>query len=413
MDTLYPRGAGLDIHKQTVVACVRRAGAGGKVRRQTRTFGTMTAQLLGLADWLAEQGVTHVAMESTGVYWKPIWNLLEGQFQVLLVNAQHVKQVPGRKTDVRDAEWIAELLQHGLLKASFVPPTPQRELRELTRQRRQLVQAKAALANRIQKVLEDANIKLGSVASDVLGVSARQMLRALVGGRDDPRVLAELARGKLRAKIPQLRSALQGRVAEHHRFLLGLLLEEVEQHEAWVRRLSERIAGVLPAPFAEAVRRLVTIPGVDERAAEDILAEVGTDMGQFPSAGHLASWAGVCAGNHQSAGKRQSGRTTKGNRWLRVTLVQVAWAASHTKGTYLAAQYRRLAGRRGKKRALVALGHTTLVIIYQLLKGQTTYRELGPDYFDRLDTERVTRTLVQRLERLGHRVTLQPQEPAA
>ena len=413
MDTLYPRCAGLDVHKQTVVACVRRAGAGGKARQQTRTFGTTTAQLLGLADWLAEEGVTHVAMESTGVYWKPVWNLLEGQFQVLLVNAQHIKQVPGRKTDVRDAEWIAQLLQHGLLKASFVPCTPQRALRELARQRRQLVRAKAALANRIQKVLEDANVKLGSVASDVLGVSGRDMLRALIAGQEDPRVLAELARGKLRAKVPQLQSALRGRVTEHHRFLLGLLLEQVEQHEAWVRRLSERIAAVMPAPFGEAVRRLVTIPGVDERAAQDIVAEVGTDMGQFPSAGHLASWAGMCSGNHESAGKRQGGRTTKGNRWLRVTLVQVAWAASHTKGTYLAAQYRRLAGRRGKKRALVALGHTILVIIYHLLKGQSTYRELGPDYFDRLETERLTRTLVRRLERLGHRVTLQPQEPAA
>jgi transposase len=373
----------------------------------------MTAQLLELADWLAEQGVTHLAMESTGVYWKPIWNLLEGQFQILLVNAQHIKQVPGRKTDVKDAEWIAQLLQHGLLKASFVPCTPQRELRELARQRRQLIQAKSAVANRIQKVLEDANIKLGSVASDVLGVSGREMLRALAAGQDDPEALAELARGKLRAKIPQLRSALRGRVTEHHRFLLGLFLEEVEQHEAWVGRLSARIEGVMPAPFVEAVQRLATIPGVDQRAAEDILAEVGTDMGQFPSAGHLASWAGMCSGNDESAGKRRSGRTTKGSRWLRATLVQVAWAASHTKGTYLAAQYRRLAGRRGKKRALVALGHTILVIIYHLLKDQTTYRELGPDYFDRSESERLTRTLVRRLERLGHRVTVEPVAPVA
>lgn len=413
MDILYAICAGLDVHKDTVVVCVRRIDAKGKVRQETRTFGCTTGQLLELADWLAQEGVTHAAMESTGVYWKPIWNILEDQFQILLVNAQHIKQVPGRKTDVKDAEWIAQLLQHGLLRGSFVPATPQRELRELTRQRRQLIQGRASVANRIQKVLEDANIKLGSVASDVLGVSGRDMLRALIAGRDDPEKLAELARRRLRAKIPELRLALHGRVTEHHRFLLRLLLEEVEQHEAWIARLTARIGEVLPSPFVEAVRRLATIPGIDERAAENILAEIGVDMAQFPSAGHLASWSGMCSGNRESAGKRQSGRTTKGNRWLRTTLVQVAWAASHTKATYLSAQYRRLAGRRGKKRALVALGHTILVIIYHVLKGHTTYRELGPDYFDRLETERLTRTLVRRLEHLGHKVTLQPQEPAA
>jgi transposase len=413
MDILYSACAGFDVHKDTVVVCVRRANTQGKVRRQTRTFGTMTAQLLELADWLAEQGVTHVAMESTGVYWKPIWNLLEGQFEILLVNARHIKQVPGRKTDVKDAEWIAELLQHGLLRGSFVPCTPQRELRELTRQRRQLIQARAAVANRLQKVLEDANIKLGSVASDVLGVSGRDMLEALASGQQDPEKLAELARGRLRAKLPELRLALRGHVTDHHRFLLRLLLDNLTSQEQLIARLTERIGEVLPAPFGEAVQRLATIPGIDERAAENILAEIGTDMEQFPSAGHLASWVGLCPGNHQSAGKRQSGRAKKGNRWLRATLVQVAWAASHTKGTYLAAQYRRLAGRRGKKRALVALGHTILGIIYHVLKGQTTYCELGADYFDRLDTERLTRTLVRRLERLGHKVILQEQEPAA
>jgi transposase len=413
MDLLHASCAGLDVHKETVVACVRRRDAKGKVQQQTRTFGTMTRQLLELADWLAEQAVTHVAMESTGVYWKPIWNLLEDQFEILLVNAQHIKQVPGRKTDVQDAEWIAQLLQHGLLRGSFVPRTPQRELRELTRQRRQLIQARAAVANRIQKVLEDANIKLGSVASDVLGVSGRDMLEAIVGGQEDAQVLADLARRRLRAKIPELRLALTGRVTDHHRFLLRLLLDNLTQQEGLIARLSVRITEVLPSPFGEAVQRLATIPGIDERAAENILAEIGTDMGQFPTAGHLASWTGLCSGNRESAGKRQSGKTTKGNRWLRTTLVQVAWAASHTKDTYLAAQYRRLAGRRGKKRALVALGHTILVIIYHLLRDQTTYRELGPDYFDRLDTERLTRTLVRRLERLGHKVTLQPEQPAA
>jgi transposase len=413
MDILYPACAGLDVHKDTVVACVRRVEGRGKPWRETRTFGTMTSQLLELADWLAEQRVTHVAMESTGVYWKPIWNLLEGLFQILLVNAQHLKQVPGRKTDVKDAEWIAELLQHGLLRGSFVPATPQRELRELTRQRRQLVGDRAAVTNRIQKVLEDANLKLGSVATDVLGVSGRDMLEALAAGEDDPEALAQRARGRLRAKIPALRLALQGRVTAHHRFLLRLLLDDVTHRDALIARVTERIGEVLPDPFVQAKERLVTIPGIDERAAENILAEIGTDMDQFPSAGHLASWAGMCSGNRQSAGKRQSGRTTKGDQWLRATLVQVAWAASHTKGTYLSSQYRRLVGRRGKKRALVALGHSILVIIYHLLKRQTTYRELGADYFDRLDTERLTRGLVRRLERLGHRVTLAPREPAA
>jgi transposase len=413
MESLYACCAGLDVHKETVVACVRIRDAKGKARQETRTFGTMTSQLLELGDWLAEAGVTHVAMESTGVYWKPIWNLLEGQFELVLVNAQHIKQVPGRKTDVKDAEWIAQLLQHGLLRGSLVPPTPQRELRELTRQRRQLVQTKASVANRIQKVLEDANIKLASVATDVLGVSGRDMLRALIAGQTDAVGLAELARRKLRAKIPQLRLALHGRVTEHHRFLLQLLLDELTHLEALVERLTARIEAVLSAPFQEAVKRLVTIPGIDVRAAENLLAEIGADMQPFPSAGHLASWAGMCSGNKESAGKRQSGRTTKGNRWLRTTLVQVAWAASHTKKTYLAAQYRRLAGRRGKKRALIAVGHTILVILYHVLKAQTTYRELGADYLDQLQSQRLTKGLVRRLERLGHEVTLKPKEVAA
>jgi len=369
--------------------------------------------LLELGDWLRALGVTHLAMESTGVYWKPIWNLLEDQFEILLVNAHHIKQVPGRKTDAKDAEWIAELLQHGLLRGSFVPARPQRELRDLTRQRRQLIMAKASVANRIQKTLEDANIKLASVATDVLGVSGRDMLRSIIAGQDDPEELAELARRRLRSKIPQLRLALRGRVSAHHRFLLKLLLEEVEQHEAWIARITERITEVMSAPFTEAVRCLASIPGIDERAAENILAEIGTDMKPFASDGKLSSWAGVCSGNHESAGKRQSGRTTKGNRWLRATLVQVAWAASRTKKTYLSAYYRRLASRRGKKRALVALAHTILVIVYHVLREGTTYRELGSQYFDHLESERLTRSLVRRLERLGHKVTLQTQETAA
>jgi transposase len=410
---LYSSCAGLDVHKETVVATVRRLDTKGKVRLKTRTFGTMTGALLELADWLAMEGVTHVAMESTGVYWKPVWNLLEDQFEILLVNAEHIKHVPGRKTDVKDSEWIAQLLQCGLLRGSFVPCTPQRELRELTRQRRQLVQAKAAVANRIQKVLEDANIKLASVASDVLGASGRAMLRALITGQTNPKKLAELAQKRLRAKIPALQLALRGRVTEHHRFLLRLLLDEVTHLEGLLLRLTQRIEQVLPSPFAEAVRNLATIPGIDERAAQNIVAEIGVNMDQFPTAGHLASWAGMCSGNRESAGKRKSGKTRKGDQWLRATLVQSAWAASHTKNTYLSAEYRRLAGRRGKKRALIAVGHTMLVLIYHMLKRKTTYQELGGDYFDRLDTDRLTQGLVRRLQKLGHEVTLKPKESAA
>ena len=407
MDIVYPCCAGLDVHKKTVVACVRHLNDHKEVHKEVRTFGTMTANLLELADWLAREGVTHVAMESTGEYWKPVWNILEDQFETLLVNAQHIKQVPGRKTDVKDSEWIAQLPQHGLLRGSFVPPAPQRELRELTRQRTQLMHQKASVANRIQKVLEGANIKLASVATDVLGKSGRDMLRAIIAGQEDPKVLAELARRKLRAKIPQLLTALHGRVTEHHRFLLKLLLDQVTQLEELIERLNQRISAVLPAPMAAAVQLWVAVPGIGERAAENVVAEIGTNMEQFPTAGHLSSWVGMCPGSRESAGKRLSGRTTKGNRWLRATLVQAAWAASHSKGTYLAAQYRRLAGRRGKKKALGAVAHSILVILYYLLKRRCTYRDLGPEYLDQLESKNLTRHLVRRLERLGHKVTLE------
>jgi transposase len=412
MDLLYRCCAGLDVHKKTVVACVRRIDPAGPARQEIRTFGTMTADLLALSDWLAEHGVEQVAMESTGVYWKPVFNILEGRLPVMLVNAQHIKQVPGRKTDVKDCAWIAQLLQHGLLRASFVPPPPIRELRDLTRQRAQLVAEKATAANRIQKVLEDANIKLASVATDVLGVSGRDMLEAIIAGEDDPEQLADKARRRLRTKIPQLQTALQGRVTAHHRFQLRILMDHVTHLEELIGRLGARIEDVL-TPFAEAAERLTTIPGVDQRTAETVIAEIGTDMNQFPTAGHLASWAGMCPGNNESAGKRRSGRTTKGSRWLRQVLTQAAWAASHTKDTYLAAQFRRLAARRGKKRALVALGHTLLVIIYHLLKAGTTYQELGGDFLERLEPERLTRQLVKRLEKLGHKVSLEPKDDAA
>jgi transposase len=412
METIYPCCAGLDIHKTTVVACVRRLDPAGRVHETVRTFGTMTAELLALADWLAEAGVTHVAMESTGVFWKPVFNLLEDRFEVLLVNPRHIKQVPGRKTDVKDCQWIAQLLQHGLLRGSFIPPKPIRELRDLTRQRSQLVAEKAAVANRIQKVLEDANIKLAAVATDVLGVSGRAMIRALIAGQEDPGDLADLARQRLRRKLPELRAALHGQVTEHHRFLLRLLMSHLDSLEGLIATLGARIAAVMP-PFAAVVERLQTIPGVDQRVAESLIAEIGTDMEQFPTAGHLASWAGMCPGNDQSAGKHRSGRTTKGDRWLRQTLTQAAWAASHTKGTYLSAQYHRLAARRGKKRAIVALGHTLLTIVYHVLKRQTTYVELGADFLNRLDPDRLTRQLVKRLEKLGHKVTLEPRQDAA
>jgi transposase len=411
MDTLYPRCAGIDVHKANVVVCVRCSARPGPAFEEVRTFSTMTRDLLALADWLAGHGVTQVAMESTGVYWKPVFNILEGHVQVILVNAEHIKQVPGRKTDVKDCQWIAQLLQHGLLKASFVPPLPTRELRDLTRQRTQLIQERTAAANRIQKVLEDANIKLASVASDVLGASGRDMLEALIAGQTDPQELAALARQRLRAKIPELQLALHGRVTEHHRFLLRMHLDHVTHLEALIGRLGVRIEEAL-APFAAAAERLQTIPGISQRVAETVLAEVGPDMEQFPSADHLASWAGMCPGNNESAGKRRSGRVTKGNRWLKRILVQAAWAASHTKETYLAAQYRRLAKRRGRKRALVAVGHTLLVVSYHVLKRGTTYAELGPDFLDRLEPQRLTRQLVRRLESLGHKVTLEPR-PAA
>jgi transposase len=374
MDTLYACCAGLDVHKKTVVACVRRREPDGRVSSQTRTFGTMTGPLIALADWLDAEGVSHVAMESTGVYWQPVFHLLEGRFEILLVNAHHIKQVPGRKTDVKDAEWIAQLLQCGLLRSSFIPPPPIRELRDRTRQRAQLVRERAGVVNRIHKVLEDAHIELASVATDVLGASGRAMLAALIEGRQDPAELARLARGSLRGKVAELTAALRGLVSDHHRFLLRTLLRQVDQLEGLIGEYTARVEEVA-SPFLAAVARLETIPGLGGRAAEVIVAEVGTDMAQFPTAGHLASWAGMCPGNNESAGKRRTGRTTKGSQWLRTVLVQVAWSASHTKETILSMTYRKWAKRIGKKRALVALGHKILVVIYNRLRDQTVYQE--------------------------------------
>jgi transposase len=394
----------LDVHKDSVSACVRWVGGGGRVGQETRRFGTTTRQLLKLRDWLAQSQVTHVAMESTGVYWKPIYNILEGGFEVLLVNARHVKNVPGRKTDVKDSEWLAHLLQCGLLKASFIPPRPQREWRDLTRTRAQLVRQKASVANRIQKVLEDANVKLASVASDILGVSGRAMLEAMVKGQSAPGVLAQMARGRMREKIPQLEEALEGRLSEHHRFLLRSLLDQVAHMEEQIERFEQRIEE-LNAPFAQAVEAIAQMPGFDTTSAQAVISEIGTDMKAFASAENLSSWCGICPGSHESAGKRQSGRTRKGNVWLRATLTQAAWAATHTKGSYFRAQYRRLVGRRGKKRALVAVAHSQLVVIYHLLTTGRHYEDLGADYFGQRDIEKIARHHIKRLESLGYTVT--------
>lgn len=412
MDTMYRCCAGLDVHKETVAACVRRVDSFGRVTKEVRTFGTTTGALLQLLDWLTAQGVEAAAMESTGVFWKPIWNILEGTVKVILVNARHIKNVPGRKTDVKDCDWIAQLLQHGLLRASFVPERPQRELRDLTRQRSQLVAEQSRVSNRIHKTLEDANIKLGSVATDILGVSGREMIRALIGGQEDPNQLAELARRRLRNKLPELREALRGHLTDHHRFMLRQLMDHLDYLDRQIAAFDERIEALM-RPFHEAIERLMTMPGVGLLTAQNVLAEIGTDMSRFPTDQHLASWAAMCPGNRESAGKRKSGHTNHGNRWLRTALVQAAWAASHSKKTYLAAQYRRLAGRRGKKRAIVAVGHTMLVMMYHMLKEGVDYRELGPDYLDKLQPLRLTTYLVKRLESLGHKVTLAQADQAA
>jgi transposase len=374
MQILHARCGGLDVHKKSVMACALIITETGEVVEETRRFGTMTADLLALGDWLASKGVTQVAMESTGVYWKPVFNLLEDRFGVILVNAHHIKQVPGRKTDVKDAQWIAELLQHGLLKPSFIPPPPIREVRDLTRQRTILIRERATVINRVQKVLEDANLKLASVASDSLGVSGRAMIEAIINGEDDPERLANMAKRRLRAKIPELQRAMQGRVTDHHRFQLRMLLTQLDQQEALIGQYDARIATAL-GPFEETVARLETIPGVGRKSAEVIAAEIGTDMTRFATPGHLASWAGLCPGNNQSGGKRRSGRTTKGNQWLRTTLVQVAWAAVHSKQTSFRACYGRWSKRLGKKKALVAVGHKILVLIHVLLSGKMDYRE--------------------------------------
>jgi transposase len=444
MRIIFERVAGLDAHKRTVTATRMRVTEDSRLEWETRTFGTTTPELLALHDWLQAWGCTHVAIESTGDYWKPIFNLLEGDFEVWLVNARHVAQVPGRKTDAKDSEWLAELMLHGMLKPSFIPPKPQRALRDLTRYRTTLVQERTRTVNRVQKLLEGANIKLASVVTDITGVSARAMLEALGAGQNDPILMAELARGRLRRKLPELEKALTGLVEAHHRFLLSKQLEHIdfldEQIEEIGAEIARRIEAMSQAPappasgvasdgatpesnsdqadapltWSQAVALLDSIPGIDQKTAEVILAEMGLDMSQFPTDKHLAAWAGLAPGNHQSGGKRYSGRTRQGNHALKSILVQAAWSATRTKDTFLKARYHRLAARRGKKRAIVAVAHAILVSVWHMLTYRQPYRELGGDYFDQRKKEVKVSYLIRRLEKLtGATVSLAMQSAAA
>ena len=424
MQILYRRCGGMDVHKKSVVVCLLLIDEStGEERKERRTFGTTTRALLELAAWLKLWGVETVAMEATGVYWKPVWNVLEEELgadcKLMLVNARHFKQVPGRKTDQKDAEWLAELLQHGLMRASFVPPRATRQARDLTRARASLMEDHTAVANRLQKLLEEANIKLSSVASNVLGVSGRRMLQELAKGNRNAAELADLALQRLREKIPQLREALEGRMSLHQQQMLGDYLKQLEFLEQQVKQLDGRTEEHLKATEQlAAVELLDTIPGVNSVVAGVMVAELGVDMQQYPTSDHVSNWAGMCPGNHVSAGKRYSGRTNKGNVWLRRALCQAAWAASKSKNTYLAEQYRRWRVRRGKKRALVALGHQMLVIAYTMLKTGTPYRELKPEEWKSQDSrprnaEADVRRNVRRLNALGYQVTLTAATPAS
>jgi transposase len=443
MEVLYERCAGLDVHKKIVVAARAQPGEGKARVHSVAQFGATTPDLLQLVDWLHAGGVTHVAMESTGEYWKPVYNLLESEFTVLLVNPQHVKNVPGRKTDLKDAEWLNELLAHGLLRASFIPPIAQRDLRDLTRHRTTLVEERVRVVNRVQKLLEGANIKLASVASDVFGVSGRAMLNALVAGQVDPVTMANLARGKLRDKLTELERALTGVVRPHHRFLLAQQLAHIDFLDEQIAAVSQAIVqqvavmssdepkssgdsittsapaateagkGLPPMTPAVAIPMLDAVPGIDVRVAEAWMAELGTDMSRFPTDDDGAAWAGLAPGNYESAGKHHSGRIRQGNRALRSALIQAAWAAAHTKSTYLAAQYHRLAARRGRKRALVAVAHSIFVIVYHMLRDHTPYIELGGNYFDERNKAQVVNRLCKRIEKLGYATRIEPLPAAA
>jgi transposase len=406
-EAVLERGCGLDVHQKTVTACLLMGLLEEQPRESLRTFHTTTRGLLALRDWLQQNGCTHVAIESTGIYWRPVYHILEDVVTVLLVNARHMKQVPGRKTDLKDAQWIARLLRWGLLKPSLIPPTPIRELRDLCRYRRKLIEQTSAEKNRVQKVLEDANIKLATVASNVFGVSGRAMIKALLEADMTPEEMANLAKGKLREKIPELIEALEGEVSENHRFLIRMHLEHMGYIKEAVALLDERIAEKIQ-PYQDQIERIRTTPGFDVASAQHAFVEIGGDIALFPSERHIASWAGLCPGNNESAGKQKSGRTTKGNRWLKSILVQTAHASSRTKDTYLKSFYRRVAARRGKGRAIIAVAHKQIRAIYHELREGKSYRELGPDFFDRLNQKALEQRLTRRLEDLGYRVELSP-----
>jgi transposase len=407
MDVVVERCAGLDVHKDTVMACVRMPGEEGARAEEVKEFGTTTNELLALRDWLTANGVTLAGMESTGVYWKPVYYVLEEAMECWLLNARHLRNVPGRKSDLKDAQWIAQLVEHGLVRPSFVPPKPIRELRNLTRYRKAQIDERGREAQRLDKVLQDAGVKLSSVATDILGKSGRDMLNALVAGTRDPEVLAELARGKLRAKIPALREALLGRFSDHHALLVSTVLAKLDFLEEIIGSLSEEIDRVI-APFAHHVERIVTIPGVDKRVAEALIAEVGVDMAVFGTPDRLASWAGMCPGNHESAGKQRSGRSRKGPKWLQAHLTEAAKAAGRTKNTYSGSQYQRLRGRRGSAKATKAVGHSVLVAYFYIIQNEVPYKELGPDWFARRRPEAQARKLIRQLNVLGYAVSLTP-----
>jgi len=402
MEIIVERGCGLDVHKKTIVACVMGKG----IKKEIRTFSTMTNDLLRLKKWLKEKGITHVAMESTGVYWKPVFNILEDSFEVILVNARHIKNVPGRKTDVRDSEWICKLLRNGLLRGSFIPPKDIRELRDLTRYRRKLVQAISAEKNRVQKILEDANIKLSSVVSDTFGVSASKIINELIRGELTVEEMSELAKGRLCKKKEELKEALVGNFQEHHRFMLKASLEHIHSIEKIISRLDLEINKKMDK-YREEYELLQTIPGVKEYGASSIIAEIGTDMSRFPSEEHLSSWAGMSPGNNESAGKKKACRINHGNKCLKGTLTECAWAGSRTKNTYLKAKYKSLVGRRGKKRALIAVGHKILIMCYYIIKHKVAYKELGIDYLDNRKKEKIIKSYINRLNNFGYKVIIE------
>jgi transposase len=412
MEVLYPHCAGLDVHKDTVVACVRHM-VNGTVKREVRTFKTTTKELLALSEWLAAEKCTHIAMEATGVYWKPVWHILsDGDFALVLANAAHVKNVPGRKTDVNDATWLADLLAHGLIRGSFVPDPQTQEMRDLLRTRKQLVRERSRHVQRLQKTLEDANIKLDSVISDVMGLSGRKMIEALIAGESDPKQLAQLAHRRIKASPEELCEALRGRVTRHHRFLLSLHLQQIDAIDAAIDAIDEEVDAQVE-PFRTTVHLLTTIPGVDQLSACVILAEIGRDMSRFPTAGHLISWAGLCPRNDESAGKRRSTRMRKGAAWLKTTLVQCAAAAARRKASYLQAQFHRLRARRGAKKALGGIAASILTAAYEMLKSGALYEDLGPDHFDKRGKSRHIHRLVHRLQNLGFAVQITPLPTAA